>query len=239
MEKLSVIKISIIIFSILFVVVGAYIFGVGILGGAEFSLNANDWVSFSSYFNGILSPLLAAIAAATAFFSLTYQLNLSRKDSSLNEQISNYLKHIEILQRIIEKRWTVIKNFSNLDWESETFTSITEMNIKEKLLGFGFIEPEIIEMYRIFEDLVDAMQWYSVLHKKKIDLDKNYFPKSEWSHFSASMIREQDKKLKFCYEYCLWVLSERSELHDDSSKEHLVFRQFYEGLKSDGILDSV
>lgn len=93
------------ILMLIFAVVTAYILGVGVIGGAPFSLGAEEWESFASFFNNMLSPMLAALAAAIAFFSLALQIRESRKDASLNEQITNYLNHIALLQRMIEKRW--------------------------------------------------------------------------------------------------------------------------------------
>lgn len=75
------------------------------------------------------------------------------------------------------------------------------------------------------------------LHKEKIDLSKLDFPRNEWAHFSQSLIQEQDKRMKYCYEYCLWLLEEPSNKIEQHEKELLIYRQFYENLISDGTLN--
>ena len=100
MKKL-VLNIVLTITILIIIVAGSYFIGIGVLGGSSFSLNSKDWVDFSSYFNGILSPILAAIAAVIAYYSLFRQITISRKESSLNEQISNYLNNINLLKSII------------------------------------------------------------------------------------------------------------------------------------------
>lgn len=221
---------------LIILVVTAYFLGVGVVGGAKFSFNAKDWVDFSSYFNGMLSPFLAALAAAIAFFSLSHQMRISRQDSSLNEQIANYLNNIKLLQAMIDKRWVTVIKVTQTDWETEPFYAINKGNIKESLVNSVYLSPEMIVLFRLLEDLVDAVQGYTYLHKLKIDLNQQSFPKNEWSHFSISLIREQDKKMRYCYQYCLWVLEEPNEYYEKYQKELLIYRQFYENLKSEGTL---
>lgn len=124
------------ILMLIFAVVAAYIVGVGLIGGASFSLGAEEWERFASFFNNMLSPMLAALAAAIAFFSLALQIRESRKDASLNEQITNYLNHIALLQRMIEKRWVTISNVGNNDWEKEPFSYIKRGFIRERNSNF-------------------------------------------------------------------------------------------------------
>ena len=239
MIKLNLKIIFIISLLLIFIIASSYVIGVGIIGGASFSYNASAWVSFSSYFNNMLSPVLASIAAAIAFFSLTRQLSSARKDASLNEQISNYLNHINLLQKMIEKKWKTIISISNIDWEVEPFNFINKENIKDRLENESHLPQEAIRLFRLFEDLVDAMQWYTYLHKEKIDLYKGSHPKNEWSHFSASLIQEQDKKMKFCYEYCLWLIQEKAVQTARYNKELLIYSQFYENLIQSGTLNEI
>jgi len=236
MEKLNIKLIIIAIVLLVSFVIFSYILGVGVIGKTSFSFASKDWVSFSSYFNGMLSPILAAIAAAVAFFSLTHQLKIARQESSQNEQISNYLNHIKLLQSMIIKRWSTISKVTKMDWEEEPFYAINRNNVRQNLKNGVYLSSEVVVLFRLFKDLVDAMQWYTHLHKLKIDLNNQEFPKSEWSHFSTSLIRDQDKKMRFCYEYCLWLLEEPNKQTDKHHKEILIYRQFYENLCSDGTL---
>ncbi|TXR53864.1 hypothetical protein [Reinekea thalattae] len=236
MERLSpkiIILASVILIAI---VVGSYAIGIGVIGGGKFSFESSSWHGFSGYFNNMLSPILAAIAAAIAFFSLTHQLKEARRESSLNEQIANYLNHLKLLQSMIEKRWKTISRVNQMDWEEEPFYSINRAYLKERQIKSKYLALEVLRLCRLFEDLVDGVQWYTHLHKDKVDLAKQNFPRNEWSHFSQSLIQEQDKKMRFCYEYCLWLLEEPSNIAEQYQKEILIYRQFYENLVSDGSL---
>ena len=235
MERLSTIKIILFSLALIAIVVGSYTIGIGLIGGGEFSFEASSWHEFSGFFNNMLSPILAAFAAAIAFFSLTHQLRESRRDSSLNEQIANYLSHINLLQSMIEKRWKTINKVNQMDWEEEPFYAINSGDIKEKLSNSAYLLPEVVRLFLLFEDLVDAMQWYTHLHKEKIDLSKQDFPRNEWSHFSQSLIQEQDKKMK----YCMWLLNEPIKQTERYQTELLIYRQFYENLVSTGTLNEL
>ena len=237
MKKLSAKLIITLSLTLISLVVGSYVIGIGVIGGGKFSFEALEWERFSSYFNNILSPILAAIAAAIAFFSLTHQLREARRESSLNEQIANYLNNIKLLQSMIDKRWKTIIRVNQMDWEEEPFYAINVANIKEKLNKLDYLTPEIIRLFRLFEDLVDAVQWYTHLHKEKIDLSTQSFPKNEWAHFSQALIQEQDKKMKYCYEYCIWSLTEPTKQADKYYKEIIIYRQFYENLVESGTLN--
>lgn len=236
MERLNPTILITVIIVLISIVVGSYIVGIGVLGESTFSYESQDWVRFSNFFNGMLSPILAALAAAIAFFSLTYQLKIARQDASLNEQIANYLNHIKLLQGMIDKRWSTISKVTEKDWEEEPFYAINRSNVRQTSVKGVYLSPEVVILFQLFEDLVDAMQWYTRLHKLKIDLNSQEFARDEWSHFSTSLIREQDKKMRFCYEYCLWLLEEPSDQTEKYQKELLIYRQFYENLRSDGIL---
>ncbi|WP_144439552.1 hypothetical protein [Vibrio coralliirubri] len=221
---------------LIFLVVGAYIFGIGYLGNTELSFKASDWVDFSSFFNGMLSPILAALAAAIAFISLTQQLRESRKDASLNEQIGNYLNHINLLQGMIDKRWQTISKVNQTDWETEPFFAINRHNISESLVKSAYLSAEVVTLCKFMQDLTEAVQWYTQLHKQKLDLYSQEFPKKEWAHFSTSLVREQDKKMRYCYEYCLWMLEEPNEFTKKYKDELIIFQAFYEGLVRGGTL---
>ncbi len=219
------------------IVVGSYAIGIGVIGGGAFSFESSSWHGFAGYFNNMLSPILAAIAATIAFLSLTHQLKEARRESSLNEQIANYLNHLNLLRSMIDKRWKTINRVSQMDWEEEPFHAINRGNLKEQLTNAVYLSPEVVRLSRLFEDLADGVQWYTHLHKEKIELAKQDSPRNERSHFSQSLIQEQDKKMKFCYEYCLWLLEEPSDKTDQYKREVLIYRQFYENLVSDGTLN--
>jgi len=238
MDKINPVKILLLVSLLIFLVALSYIVGVGIIGKGEFSLTPKSWESFSIFFTGMLSPILAAIAAATAFFSLTYQLKVARQDTSLNEQIANYLNNIQILQSMIDKRWKTVSKITQVDWEEELYDEINLVNIKNRLQENINFTNEIIVLFRLFEDLVQAVQWYTFLHKSKIDLNNQNYPRNEWSHFSKSLIREQDKKMKFCYEYCTWILNEKESLQANikNQTELHIYSQFYENLLNTGDL---
>ncbi len=236
MDKFSPVKILLLVTLLIFLVVISYVIGVGIIGGNNFSLTPKDWESFSTYFNGMLSPILAAIAAAIAFFSLTYQLNAARKETALNEQISNYIKHIDLLQGMIDKKWKAITNHTKVDWEEILFYEINREIIKSRLQGNANFTHDVIMLTRLFEDLIDAMQWYTHLHKQKIGSEAQSTQRNEWSHFSKSLIREQDKKMIFCYQYCSWIIDEHLDGNKKYHKELLMYMQLYDNLINDGTL---
>jgi preprotein translocase subunit SecG len=224
------------ILMLIFAVVAAYIVGVGLIGGASFSLGAEEWERFASFFNNMLSPMLAALAAAIAFFSLALQIRESRKDASLNEQITNYLNHIALLQRMIEKRWVTISNVGNNDWEKEPFSYINRGFIRERNSNFFELIPDILRMCRLFQDLADGVQWYTYLHKSKIDFSNQHFPRNEWSHFSNSLIQEQDKKMKYCFEVSKFMVEMRDGVSESEMREFLIYVGFYNHLVSTGTL---
>jgi len=214
------------------------VLGVGIIGGHNFSYNPKSWESFAGYFNGLLSPILAALAAIIAFLSLTHQIRESRKEASLNEQIQNSLKNIELIQRMIDSRWETIVKVCKVDWATEVLYAINKDNLEENLKKNAYLLPEVVVICRLFEDLSQSVQWYTALHKRKIDLENNEFPLREWSHFSTSLIKSQDKKLRFCYVYCQWVMdaASASKISEEHKKEVLIFLSFYEGLMEEGTL---
>lgn len=239
MARLSTKKIILFSLLLIVIVVGSYAIGIGLIGGRKFSFQASSWHEFSGFFNNMLSPILAAIAASIAFFSFTHQLRETRRESSLNEQIANYLSHINLLQNMIEKKWKTVNKVNQMDWEEEPFSAINITNIREKLIKSAYLSPEVIRLFRLFEDLVDAMQWYTHLHKEKIDISKQDFPRNEWAHFSQSLIQEQDKKMKYCYEYCMWLLNVPNKQTERYQTELLIYRQFYENLVSSGTLNEL
>ncbi|HCH1532102.1 TPA: hypothetical protein NKQ35_004628 [Vibrio parahaemolyticus] len=236
MNKFKPFHVILLTLALIALVVGAYAFGVGFVGKNDLSFKPSAWVEFSSFFNGMLSPILASLAAAIAFFSLTHQLNIARKESSLNEQISNYLNHINMLQNMVDKRWRTVTRVSKIDWEEEPFQAINIENIKESFSSNGYLAPEVIRLCGLFGELVDAMQWYTYLHKSKISLEKQEFPRNEWAHFSKSLIRDQDKKMRFCYQYCLWLNNEPNSRNSRYQEEVLIYIQLYESLCQDGTL---
>lgn len=224
------------ILMLIFAVVTAYILGVGVIGGAPFSLGAEEWESFASFFNNMLSPMLAALAAAIAFFSLALQIRESRKDASLNEQITNYLNHIALLQRMIEKRWVTISNVGNKDWEKEPFSYIRYDFVGERKSNFFELVPDILRLCRLFQDLADGVQWYTYLHKSKIDFSNQSFPRNEWSHFSNSLIQEQDKKMKYCFEVSKVLVEMQEGISESEMREFVIYLDFYNHLVSTGTL---
>lgn len=236
MKWLTFRNIALSIIAILLLVIGPYIIGVGLIGGAKISFSPEDWESFSNYFNSISSPFLAAIAAIIAYLSLSSQIAQARKDASLTSQVSNQLSYIKTLQAIIERRWLVITKVTETNWEEEPYHAINRENIKNSLVKNIYLAQEVIPLCRFFQDLSDATQWYSHLIKQKIEEPAEAFPRSEWSHFSQSLILEQQKKMKFCYEYTVWLLDEPHSKTSHYTKELLIFRQFYENLLKIGAL---
>ncbi|MFN4292469.1 MAG: hypothetical protein ACK4E7_16560 [Permianibacter sp.] len=238
MKWLTFRNIALSIIAVLLLVIGPYIIGVGLIGGAKVSLAPQDWESFSNYFNSISSPFLAAIAAVIAYLSLSSQIEHARKDSSLTSQMSNQLNHIKILQAIIEKRWLVITKVTATNWEEEPFYAINRENIKSSLVKNVYLAQEIVPLCRFFQSLSEATQWYSRLMRQKLHEPAEAYPKSEWSHFSRSLILEQQKKMKFCYEYTVWLLDEPHSKTNHYTTELLIFRQFYENLlKIDALIE--
>lgn len=236
MNKLSIKKIVSASLLLIAVVVGAYMIGVGLIGGAKFSFGPKAWESFSGFFNNMLSPILAALAAAIAFYSLTIQIRESRQEASLNEQISNYLKNIEMLQRMIEKRWKTISKVSDKNWEDEPYAEISEGSIKEHREDIYNLAPDIVRLCQLFQDLANAIQWYTHLHRQKISGSEKDFPRKEWSHFSNSILQEQDKKMKFCYEVSQWFSQRQDIVEPTYVKELLIYRDFYANLVGTGTL---
>ncbi|WP_078082655.1 hypothetical protein [Microbulbifer mangrovi] len=219
-------------------VIASYVIGVGIIGGSNFSSAPEDWAEFSTYFNGMLSPILAGVAAAVAFISINHQLSAHKQDSTQNEKISNYLNHIKLLQNMIEKQWLTITKVTKSDWEHEPFYAINKKNIKSNLLKNVYLSPEVNNLSNLFQDLVEAVQWYTQLHKSKIEFNSKDFVRSEWSHFSRSLIREHDKKMRYCYEYCNWLIEEPCAQTKKYQTQALSFRQFYENLCSNGTIQT-
>jgi hypothetical protein len=234
--KNPVVKILLVVSLLIILVIAAYVVGIGTIGGASFSLSAEDWVNFSNYFNDMLSPILAALAAVIAYYSLSHQIRIAREDSSLSEQISNYLNNINTLKNIIDKRWNTVAKVCQRDYEEETFPAININNIKDSLKSNAYLAPEVIRLAQLFHDLEQAVLWYTNLHERKIELKKENFPRKEWVHFSLSLIREQEKKMKFCYEYCQWLHTEPSKKTENYGTEVIIYTQFYENLCSNGTL---
>lgn len=235
LKKIATTSLTLIL-AMIFAVVAVYGLGVGWIGGARFSLGPAEWESFSSFFNNMLSPVLAALAAAIAFFSLSIQIRESRKDASLNEQISNYLNHIGLLERMIEKRWFTITYVGEKDWEIESFSNINFRVIMKNNSKFFNLVPDILQLCHLFQDLVYGVEWYTYLHKSKIEFSDQSFPRNEWSHFSNSLIQEQDKKMKYCFELGKFFVESREGISESEVIEFRIYMDFYNNLIETGVL---
>lgn len=212
----------------------AYYFEISLKGGYAYSATPDSWETFAVFINNILGPVLASIAALVAYFSLQIQLKENRKSQSLNQQVENYIRHIALLGKMVDKRWKVINNYCGIDYE-EIGDHIINASLLGRLTNKEHIISDVIILMQLFHDLQSAIQWYTHLHKQQISGSEFDFPRAEWSHFSNSLIREHGKKMKFCY-YFGGAVKDRYKHESKEYREILMFEGLYDNLNSEGVL---
>jgi hypothetical protein len=212
----------------------AYVIGIAMRGDYVYTASPKAWESFASYFNNISGPFLATIAAIVAYMSLQFQLNETRKSQSINQQADNYLKYISLLGGMIDKRWKVIYTYCDINFE-EIGDSVIDIKQLSELSNKQFMVLDVIKLMKLFHDLSFAVQWYTSIHKKQIDAINDEFPMNEWAHLSNAFIRERSKQMKFCYYFGLSI-KEELPMDSDEFKELIMYENFYENLKSQGLV---
>ena len=228
-------KVFVVLLLVLLVIpVLAYAFEILVRGNYIYTASPKAWESFAVYFNNISGPFLATIAAVVAYLSLQFQLNETRKSQSINQQAENYLKYISLLGGMIEKRWQVIYTYCDINFE-QIGESVIDLEKLNELANKQYMTADVVKLMKLFHDLSFAVQWYTSIHKRQIEFNKDDFPLSEWSHLSNAFIRERSKQMRFCYYFGLSIRDSLNQSTDEFT-EVIMYENFYENLEKQGLV---
>ncbi|WP_159084567.1 hypothetical protein [Dongshaea marina] len=191
-----------------------------------------------TYLNIILCIAVIVMTGTVISFNFVKtELKSIREESALSEQISNYLEYIKVLQFMIKKRWKSISVISEKNLENDSMVFINQFLFDDyhevKLMK---LSTEITYLCGLFRDLFDATKLYTDFHKRRVARGGNNLKDENWLNFSVSLIQAHDKKLKFCYEFCSFIIRSEVDLFEDGNEDLLKFIDFYETLKRNGTL---